>query len=287
MDWKEAKKQYHEIPVPDELSDRLEKTIREYRPKRKGHRLVWRAAGAAAAVLVLFITGLNTNTAFAAQVQRIPALGQIARLLVFENYVEEDEEKVLNVTIPELKDTGFDDLENRINKEIQMKMNAVIQEAEANAAKYREAYLKTGGDPEKMVPMEIKVDYEIKCSNEQYLSFAVWKSESLASVYYEEYIYNIDLETGSELTLRDLLGPDYIRIASESVKKQIEERGGKDPQQTYWGYGNDADGTIPGFEQIDANQTFYLNEDGKVVLVFEKYSIAPGSMGRPEFVVEP
>jgi hypothetical protein len=289
MDWKEAKKEYREIPVPEELSERLEKTIREYRPKKsRSHIRHMRLIGTAAAVWLLFVTGMNTNTAFAAQMQELPVFGTIAKLFVFENYIREADSTVLNVTIPELKNTGYDDLESRINDEIRSRMREVLDEAERKAEAYREAFLQTGGDEADLHPMEIQVNYEIKCSNEHYLSFVVWKSESLASVYYEEYIYNIDLETGKELTLRDLLGPDYIRIASEAVKEQIEQRIAEDDNQIFFGYGkSDEIMSVAAFSQIAENQPFYINEEGQIVIVFEKYSIAPGYMGRPEFIVEP
>ena len=40
-----------------------------------------------------------------------------------------------------------------------------------------------------------------------------------------------------------------------------------------------------GFESIDEDQTFYLNQAGNAVVVFEKYEIAPGYMGMQEFEI--
>ena len=40
-----------------------------------------------------------------------------------------------------------------------------------------------------------------------------------------------------------------------------------------------------GFTSISEDQLFYLNENGEPVVVFEKYAIAPGYMGMPEFTV--
>ncbi|MFQ7057552.1 MAG: RsiV family protein [Turicibacter sanguinis] len=39
------------------------------------------------------------------------------------------------------------------------------------------------------------------------------------------------------------------------------------------------------FKSIADNQTFYINSSGDVVVVFDKYSIAPGYMGFPEFTI--
>ena len=41
----------------------------------------------------------------------------------------------------------------------------------------------------------------------------------------EQFYYNIDLETGKELTLLDLLGPDFKAIVNQSVKDQSPSMG--------------------------------------------------------------
>ena len=42
-----------------------------------------------------------------------------------------------------------------------------------------------------------------------------------------------------------------------------------------------------GFSGIENEyQNFYINSEGKVVIVFEKYEIAPGYMGTQEFVID-
>ena len=43
-------------------------------------------------------------------------------------------------------------------------------------------------------------------------------------------------------------------------------------------------GKISGIE--DEYQDFYINSNGKVVIVFEKYKIAPGYMGTQEFEID-
>ena len=40
------------------------------------------------------------------------------------------------------------------------------------------------------------------------------------------------------------------------------------------------------FTSISDDQTFYLNEAGNPVIVFDKYEIAPGAYGAMEFEVE-
>ena len=95
------------------------------------------------------------------------------------------------------------------------------------------------------------------------------KSETHASYYEEQFYYNIDLETGKELTLLDLLGPDFKAIVNQSVKDQMKQRMQADPDAYY--FEDDL-----AFTTISDDQGFYVNEAGHVVVVFPKYEVAPG-----------
>ena len=92
--------------------------------------------------------------------------------------------------------------------------------------------------------------------------------------------YNIDIETGKSLNLRDLLGEDYKQIVDETINKEIEERS-KNPDNIYF---SKSQGGFSGIE--DEYQNFYINSNGKVVIVFKKYEIAPGYMGIQEFEID-
>ena len=39
------------------------------------------------------------------------------------------------------------------------------------------------------------------------------------------------------------------------------------------------------FATVSADHNFYWNENGDLVIIFDKYEVAPGSMGTPEFVI--
>ncbi len=40
------------------------------------------------------------------------------------------------------------------------------------------------------------------------------------------------------------------------------------------------------FKSIDADQKFYLDEANRLVILFDEYEVAPGSMGTPRFVID-
>ena len=39
------------------------------------------------------------------------------------------------------------------------------------------------------------------------------------------------------------------------------------------------------FKSIAIDQNFYINDENQLVIVFDEYEVAPGSMGTPEFVI--
>lgn len=275
-----ARARYQAQETPEELSLAVRAAIREGDRLRKHRRVLRRSLATALASCACFVLLVNGSPSFAQAVYEVPVLGSLARIFTVTEYTINDKERVIDVRLPALENTGHTELEQQINQEISTRIQAVIDAAEARARETKEAYVATGGDPDDYMPVIIDVDYEVKCQNEQYFSFVVTETETRASAYTEFYTYNIDLETGKELSLRDLLGPNWMETVNAQVAEQIAERA-QDPDNIYW---TEEQG---GFQGIEEDQPFYLNADGLPVVVFEKYEIAPGSMGSQEFVIRP
>ncbi len=275
-----AKARYQSIEPPEELAFAVASAVREGDRRRGRGRALRRALGTGLAACACFVLLLNTSPSFARAMADVPVLGQLARVFTIRAYQVEDPDHLIDVRLPAIENTGHTDLEQRINTEIQTRIQAVLDEAEARARAAREAYVATGGEAEDFMPIIIDVDYEIKCQSDEYLSFVVTATETQASSFINFYTYNIDLTTGRELSLQDVLGPDYKAITDQAVQAGIEARS-KDPRNSYF------DGTdgVEGFTGIGPDQKFYLNEAGDPVVMFEKYAIAPGYMGVQEFVV--
>lgn len=278
--FKAAKDRYQSVEIPPELDFAVASALREGERRRRRRRWQGRTLASLTACCASFVLLVNTSPAFASAVYQVPVLGDLARVVTVTEYSIADEERLIDVRLPAVEDTGNTDLEQRINTEIQTRINAVLEEAEARAEETKEAFVATGGDPDEFMPVIISVDYEVKCQNDQYLSFVIFKTETKASAYTEFFCYNIDLETGKELTLQDMLGPDYKEIANQVIREEIDRRS-QDPGNVYF------DGTdgIEGFQSITADQRFYINENGNPVVIFEKYEIAPGYMGQQEFEI--
>lgn len=279
---KEAKETYDSIEIPQELEYVVNRAINEKRTyKKSSFRVVWKSASATlATTFALFVLLLNTNESFARAMEDVPVIGSIAEVFTVREYKEENDMDLIDAKIPAIKNTGNTDLEARINYEISSKINEVLEESKQRAAEYKKAVLETGGTLDDYIPTQINIDYKITYQSEKLISFVITKSESSASAYQEQYFYNIDIENGKELNLKDVLGESYKEIVDNNVRAQINERMKNDKEQLYF---TEAEGGFSGIE--NEYQDFYINEDKKVVIVFQKYEIAPGYMGIQNFVI--
>lgn len=124
------------------------------------------------------------------------------------------------------------------------------------------------------------IDYEIKSQTEDRVSFVVSFAEGWVSSYEERYYYNLNLAENRELTLRELLGEDWVEVCNAAIQRQMEERMGDEGTTVFF---SPEEG---GFITVDESTSFYIREDGKVVVCFAKYSIAAGAAGNLEFVVQ-
>lgn len=272
-----AKRIYQSVEAPSNFSDLVAESFAgSHKKKRRGYKP---ALCTAATVCILFVGLLNCSSVFAQSLAAVPVLGNLARVFTFRQYSIQDSTRQITVDEPQVSNTGHAALEERINKEINAKVKAAIAEAEKRTEEDKKAYVETGGNPKDFIPAIVDVNYEIKCSNEKTLSFVLNTTQTQANAYTEQTFYNIDLNSGKELTLTDLLGKDYKKLVDDSVRRQIKERMKKDPESVFFEAG---DG---GFSGITDKQNFYINKAGHVVIVFNKYDIAPGFMGIQEFEI--
>ena len=121
-----------------------------------------------------------------------------------------------------------------------------------------------------------RVDFDLKNSSEilsikfnyyQYTGGAHGNPYSLS--------YNIDLATGEDLKLADFLARNKMTLAEveEIIKSEIKKEAELYFEDDY------------GFQSLEADQCYYL-ENGKLVVYFQPYAIAPYSTGMPEFRIK-
>jgi len=194
--------------------------------------------------------------------------------------------KTFSSNSPYLKaDVKIPVVEGLKDNHYELEMNDIIERNAEKAIKDWEQQAADGAKEAKeknyeFHQYELYINFEVKAQGsaadqpQQVLSFVVnqegFTGGTSAPV---QYFYNVWNKSEAErVTLEGLFGADYKNM----LDKQIREQMAKQPENYF----------ADEFKGIDAGQeeNFYV-KDGKAVIVFPKYSIAPGAVGIPEFSV--
>ena len=283
-EFREAKQEYEATPIPEELSGRVWAGICQGRANRRRairHRIL-RTVGSLAACFVLLIGGLNLFPGFASAAAEIPVLGGLFQVLTVRDYDAVRDQINYHVSVPEIQTEGDDDLAQKVNAEIQERVDAHLEETKQLWEEYREAYLATGGTEEEWEQrqMDVIIEYEIKSQTDTTVSFVVNLFQGSFNAYNELYFYNLDLAEDRDITLEDLLGENWVEICNTAIQKQIDASVDED------GFTYCFPPDQGGFTTVDEDTDFYIGEDGVPVVVFPQYEIAAGAAGAVEFRIE-
>lgn len=300
----ELKQAYSEPEMSGEqlarMKERMEEAKMEKRNKKKENQnkknhVVRNAAAAAAAVAVVFVALPNTSESVAYAMSNIPVVGKLVEAVTFRDYKYESERNNADIEVPELavNETALPGTEqvaegteqaadsevqenlkkttDEINAEIQKITDEIVAEFEENL-KFEGGY------------QNVMVKHEVLSTTENYFTLKLICYQGSGSGAEWDYFYTIDLETGERLALKDLFadGADYITPISENIKEQMQEQMDADENVYYWLNDEIEEWN---FQKITDETSFYLNEDGNIVISFNEGDVAPMYMGCVEFVI--
>ncbi len=233
---------------------------------RRSHR-----AGIALLGVVLFCFLLNCMPALVQALEAVPVLGAVVRVADLRSYSLSWGSTGISVQEPVLD--GDDQAVHELGQEKEAWIRRMEEQFIWYAARKYQGYV--ASDISYTV---IRDDAELFV-----LRFDATLNAG-GSVNYSRYI-TLDQQTGQVLALADLFLPEsnYVFPISREIKAQMSEQM-KAGEADYFLSG----GIWPEedcFQSIEDDQNFYINESGQLVIVFEEYEVAPGSMGTPEFVI--
>ena len=277
-EFEKAKQDYESTPIPEELSDRVQAGIRQGREahRRKARRPLVRTLGTCAACLAVLVGALNLSPTFAAAASDVPVLGGLFQVLTVRSYDTVRDGIDCDVSVPGVESDSA--VADRINAEIQERVDAHMAKAQQDWADYQEAFFATGGTEEQWGDrkMDVIINYEIKSQSDTAVSFVVDFGECWVAAQQQRYCYNLDLENDRDITLEDLLGENWVVLCNDAVNAQIEAAG----ENSLFFPADQG-----GFTTVDETTSFYINESGDPVLVFPEYSITAGAAGILEIPV--
>ncbi|MGR6835869.1 DUF3298 domain-containing protein [Syntrophomonas erecta] len=273
----ELKKEYMNIPIPDELEFTVKKALQEGSKiaRKRYTRRIW--MGVAVASVLLFTVTLNVSPTVAQALAEVPVIKSIVNVLTFREYQVNEETYNADIKVPALEGLGNKTLEDSLNSKYLKENKQLYQDFMADVED-----LKANGGGH----LGVSSGYEIKTDNEQILSIGRWVVNTVASSSTTMEFDTIDKKNEILITLPSLFKDDrYINTISENIKQQMREQMKADPENVYWVTGSGEELPPESFEKIAPDQNFYINNDGKLVISFDKYEVAPGYMGVVEFVI--
>ncbi|MGG3889426.1 DUF3298 domain-containing protein [Metabacillus fastidiosus] len=270
----ELKEEYMNIPIPKELDDIVNEAL--LTKKKKNAPKSWIIAIAAA--VILFISSINANPSFAQTMEKIPVVGDLIKLLTFVEYKVEEENFHADIKVPEIKNLENQSLQSALNDKYLEENEQLYKSFMDEMNKLKE---KNGGN------IGVDSDYEVIEENEQLLTIRRTVVKTAASAEQTVQYDTVDKKNQVLITLPSLFkNNDYIKAISENIKEQMRTQMKKDQNKIYWVEGTELEiMDDEAFKTISKDQNFYINKNGKLVISFNEYDVAPGYMGVVEFEI--
>ena len=263
-----------EFVVPELVDDRIENTLLSLQEKKdkRGWNVVARVASiAACASLVCIVLLPNCSEVYAKNLEKIPVIGDIVRVVTIRNYFYSDQNHEMDIEVPKVE-LEQNEAADYINKEVEELTSSLVE-------RFKSDLEEIGDNGHSSVYM----NYEILTNTDDWFTLKIKVNEAAGSgnTYYK--YYHVDKKKDTIVELKDLfLIEDFSTVLEEEMKRQARLIMSQDSNKVFWidnvGFGED-------FLTLDGNHNFYWNELDELVIVFDKYEIAPGSMGTPEFAI--
>ncbi|MFR6017534.1 MAG: DUF3298 domain-containing protein [Paraclostridium sordellii] len=265
------KENYNNIKIPARLNDVVNDAIN----KKSNHKIQTKWLVTAASICAV-VGAININPVFADNLEQIPVIGNLVKIVNFSNYQIKDNGYEASIKVPKIEGLDNKDLEYKLNKEF-----------EENGKKLYSQYLeevKRLKESNESGHKSAESWYEVKTDNDNILSLVIYEYEAEGSSNTTRRFYNIDKKNQTVLTLEGMFkNDDYINVISENIKQQMAEQMKRDKNKIYWL--NDKEARNSNFKSIKRDQGFYINKSGELVICFDKYEVGPGAMGLVEFTI--
>lgn len=266
-----------QIEIPVYARERIEQallSLPEEETRVRHVRVIPRILAAAACIVfaVLFVLP-NASVTYAKAIEKIPVIGELVRVVTIRNYFYSDGRHEMDVDVPKIENKQNNSSLNQINEDVSEWTKRLVDQfyadlEESGNSGYGSVY----------------VDYEMVTNTDRWFTLKITTFETAASSDESFKYYHIDKMTGKIVCLGDLFkDKDFSDVLEKEIQRQMKKRMAEDSNAVYW----TENGEIgENFASVSADHNFYINNDGDLVIPFDKYEAAPGYMGSPEFVID-
>jgi hypothetical protein len=277
----QLKNDYEKVKIPEEIDFLVKRTLKENGVnlvnRKKGFNKFKITALSTIAALALLTIGLNCSPAFAAKLAQVPVVGSIVKVLTFREYVVNEDTYNSNIVTPAIEGLGNKELESSLNEKYLEENKKLYEEFLSEIEELK----KSGGGH-----LGVDSGYIVKTDTDSILSVGRYIVNTVGSSSTTMKYDTIDKKSQVLITLPSLFkNNEYVERISENIKAQMFEQYKADKDNFYWVEGIEQDPVMELFEKIAEEQSFYINPEGKLVISFDKYEVAPGYMGVCEFTI--
>lgn len=267
------KKDYDKLDIPLELEEIVNQSIRQVKATKKKRLPVKQWAIGSAAAAALFISSINLSPTMAQSMVNIPILGAIVEVFTIEKLTFDEQNYQANLDTPAVNGLENEKLQTSLNEKY-------IEENKAQFEQFKEEVdeMKKAGDGH----LGIDTGYDVMTDTLRILSIARYKVNTVGSSSTTMKYDTIDKQESILLTLPILFKDDqYIDVISSYITDEMKRQMAIDPDVSYFL----DDHFMGNFEGIKPYQNFYITSNHKLVISFDKYEVAPGSMGIVTFEI--
>ena len=267
------KKDYDETEIPSELEDVVNASIQKAKASQKKRPVVKQWTIGAAAAAAIFVGSINVSPSFAQAMANVPGLGAIVNVLSVQQLTLDKETYQANLDIPAIEGLEDKELQAALNDKYIEENKLLFEQFEKDVAELE----KSGGGH-----MGIDTGYEVLTDNDQLLAISRYQVDTVGSSSTTMKYDTIDKQNGLLITLPSLFKDEkYVEAISSHIVSEMERQMAEDEDISYFLH----DEFFDDFETILADQSFYITENNKLVISFDKYEVAPGYMGMETFEI--
>ena len=174
----------------------------------------------------------------------------------------------MNITAPKVEAPDYGDNVNGYNQLIDMLIDTVRVEYDRDVS--------IGQGAEGAAETSRMLTYDVFTAKDGYVSVMIKINVAIAGTVNPTVVYrciSYDLKEGKLLSLADAIGEDKVAVVKSLIIEQMKEH----PEKFY----SVADNVL---DDVDISYSFLENED-KIVIVIDEYTIAPRSQGAQIFEI--
>lgn len=244
--------------------------------KRRSKKLFLSVGFSAVLVLCTLFALPNLFPSVTCAAEQLPVFSNLVQVITARKNTVSDPYHEADLLTPELTvpngNQPLQEAAEEVNREVKSLTDTLLSQ-----------FLQDAGELKEDGHTALCVHYDVLTNTETWFTIriTVWEGSGSSNTYYK--FYHIDKTSGRIVSLSDLFGGNYREAFSKEVLRQMQEENAE-KGGCFW---VDSESVFEPFSQIDLNQNFYFDSQNRLILVFNKYEVAPGAAGCPEFAIEP